>query len=160
MSKPKHPTGLRATGDELAPAVIAAGPFGPQFFVGQLRAFARDRCPDPAEALPVVELRLVSGEVLDVCHIIGLAPSWVALAVRDGERASGAVAMRTELVPYEIIMRVTIRATRERSPHIGFDDAQVPRLIEEPTSSMNHVAEEALRAAASPPAPAKRGELQ
>lgn len=41
-----------------AKEVASAVPFGPGFFLGQLRAFARERCPDPGEGLPNVELHL------------------------------------------------------------------------------------------------------
>lgn len=65
-------------------------PFGPGLFLGQLVAFVRDRCPDPSEGLPVVEVHLADGEVLDLCHIIGATPHWVALAVNEVERATSA----------------------------------------------------------------------
>ncbi len=77
----------------------ASCPFGPAFFAGQLRGLVRERCPDPREGLPSVQLHLGSGERLDLCHVIGFAPAWVALAVWE----SGSDAMRTELVPYESI---------------------------------------------------------
>ncbi len=120
--------------------------FGPSFFVKQLHAFVRDRCPDPAEHLPVVLLHLVDGEVLDVCHVIGLTRSWVALAIREGERASAMPEMRTELVPYEAIHRVTVRAVRPTGTHIGFDPVHEPQLYPEPAAERSP--EAALRAAA------------
>jgi hypothetical protein len=138
-------------------------PFGPNFFIRHLRAFARERCPDPSERLPAVQLHLTSGEVLDLCHVIGLAPAWIALAVHETDRPSGAPLMRTELVPYANIHRVTIKSVRRAEGHIGFDHghplrAFVPALEGEPPSP-----EEALRAAAlgplPPPGPAvNRGE--
>jgi hypothetical protein len=61
----------------------------------------RDRCPDPKENLPMVRIHVSDGEALDVCHIIGVSPRWVMLAVRDaGNQGDG---MPVELVPYEII---------------------------------------------------------
>jgi hypothetical protein len=100
--------------------------FGPAFFLTHLRAFVRDRCPDRSEGLPVVELHLETGETLDVCHVIGLANSWAALAVREG----GGGAMRTELVPYRTIHRVTVRAGAP-GPHIGFEQDHVPHLLKQ-----------------------------
>ena len=44
-------------------------PFGPGFFLAQLRAFASEHCPDPARGLPMVEIHLADGDVLDLCHI-------------------------------------------------------------------------------------------
>ena len=124
-------------------------PFGPRFFLAQLRAFARDRCPDPAERLPVVSLHLGDGEVLDVCHLIGLAPRWVALAVRETEGKEHPPAMRTEFVPYEIIHRVTIRAVRAAETHIGFDHGRMPQVLAGAEPDAFRSPEEALRAAAT-----------
>lgn len=104
-------------------------PFGPAFFMSQLRAFALEKCPDPAAGLPVVEIHLATGEVLELCHIIGVSPAWVALAVQDADRATTPGHMRTEFVPFELIARVTLRSSREESPHLGFEHAQVPRVL-------------------------------
>lgn len=119
-------------------------PFGPDFFLAQLGGFVRQRCPDPAEGLPAVELHLHTGEILDVCHVIGLAPGWVALAVRDSPATDSP--MRTELVRYDFISRVTIRPLHGRRGHIGFDD-QRPAIL----SSEIRSAEEALAAAQRTP---------
>lgn len=104
----------------LLATIDARVPFGPGFFMRQLRAFVRDRCPDPREALPIVELTLESGEICDVCHVIGVAPHWVALAARE-PRTGEERAMRTELVPYATIRRVTIRPGPTGIRDIGFD---------------------------------------
>lgn len=118
--------------------------FGPTFFLTQLRAFVRGRCPDAAESLPAVELHLHSGDRLDICHVIGLAPLCVAVAVHNDE-SPDAPTMRTEIVPYELIMQVTIRAVRPAAPHLGFDPAHAPTLIRhDPLMTP----EETLRAAA------------
>ncbi len=138
--------------DEPAPAeLLSRAPFGPGFFLGQLRAFARERCPDPGELLPCVELHLATGEVLDLCHVMGLAPAFVALAVREarGGSAGEGAAMRTELVPYGLITRVTIRPVRGTGPHVGFNPEHAPEVLPQARTP-----EETLRAAAaldSPP---------
>lgn len=134
------------TADEPAPAeLLSRAPFGPGFFLGQLRAFARERCPDPGEMLPCVELHLATGEVLDLCHVMGLAPAFVALAVREARGGSGAegAAMRTELVPYAFITRVTIRPVRGAGPHVGFNPEHAPEVLPQARTP-----EETLRAAA------------
>lgn len=95
--------------------------FGPIFFLKQLRAFIRDRCPDPSEALPSVQVHLAEGEILDVCHIIGLAPRWLALAAIDMERPAASPRMRTEIVPYWHILRITVRPAGPETGHIGFE---------------------------------------
>ena len=101
--------------------------FGPSFFLGQLGRFVRDRCPDPTENLPTVEVRLVDGETLDVCHIIGVSPRWVMLAVRD--TASHRDEMAIKLVPYETIQRVGISTRRAEGSSIGFSQMRPPEII-------------------------------
>jgi len=123
-------------------------PFGPAFFMTQLRGFAGEKCPDPAVARPAVEIHLGDGEVLDLCHIIGVTPGWVALAVRDGDEDETPARMRTEFVPYETIGRVTLRSSRPESPHLGFEASRVPRVLSEPTKP-EMAPEEAIRAAAA-----------
>ena len=105
--------------------------FGPSFFLGHLGRFVRDRCPDPKENLPVVQVRLADGETLDVCHIIGVSPRWAMLAVRDA--ASTRDGMAIELVPYEQIRRVGISNRRAESGSIGFWQTRSPQIIEAET---------------------------
>jgi hypothetical protein len=83
----------------------AVQPFGPAFFLTHLRALVQDHCPAPGE-LPNLDLHLFGGEVLHVCHIVGVAPAWVALAVRE---AAHATAMQRVMIPYAAIARVTLR---------------------------------------------------
>lgn len=134
---------------EVAPDVhVAAAPFGPGFFLGQLRAFARECCPSHLEPLPSVFIHLATGEVLGLCHVMGLAPSFVALAVHDEARGGGtsSVTMRTDLVPYTLITRVTIRPRRDPDAHVGFDAGFEPRLL-----AQTPTPEEMLAAAARAP---------
>ena len=112
-----------------ASSAPAGAAFGPSCFLGQLGAFARDRCPEPAEGLPVVEMHLATGEVLDLCHVIGLAPGYVALAIREAVASTGEMRMRTELVPYSLIVRVTILPARESAGHVGFNVDHAPRWL-------------------------------
>ena len=136
------------TGEDLAAAIGIEElrcPFGPLFFLGHLRSFVRERCPEPSETRPVVRLHLVGGDVLDVCHVIGLAQGFVALAVyEDAGRG-----MRTEIVPYLAIARVTIQADRRES-EIGFGQKEPPLILADKGAVS---AEDLLeRAAASPTA--------
>lgn len=114
-------------------------PFGPAFFAMQLRGLVRDRCPDPAEGLPSVQIHLRDGDCLEVCHIIGFTPQWVALAVWD----DGPTKMRTELVPYEMMTRVVIRSCATDGKEIGFDTTRAPA----PLADAEMTPEDALRAA-------------
>ena len=101
--------------------------FGPSFFLGHLGRFVRDQCPDPKENLPIVQVHLADGATLDVCHIIGVSPRWVMLAVRDaGNHRDG---MAVELVPFEIIRRVGIGTRRAEGASIGFAQIQPPEII-------------------------------
>ena len=101
--------------------------FGPSFFLGHLARFVRDHCPDPKENLPVVQLRLTDGETLNVCHIIGVSPRWVVLAVHD--RASHPASMAIEVVPFECIQGVSIRTRRAEGASVGFVQSRVPEII-------------------------------
>lgn len=136
----------RASGPEGTQAAAAfmkadlACPFGPSFFMGHLGRFVRERCPDPTENLPLVQVHLVDGETLDVCHIIGVSPHWVMLAIRDG--ASHRDEMSLALVPYETIKRVSISTRRTEGSSIGFSQIQPPSII---------TPETLLRAAMTPP---------
>lgn len=113
-------------------------PFGPRFFLAQLAGFLRDRCPDPSARLPRLELCIAGAESITVCHVIALSPQWVAVAA--GARDAP---MRTEIIPYESIMRVTIGS---RPPGgIGFDSRRRPLVVADRPMSP----EEALATAAS-----------
>lgn len=103
--------------------------FGPSFFVGQLAAFVRERCPDPAERLPHVQLWLAGGEVVTICHVIAVAPRWVAIAARTSDARGDKMEMRTELLPYELIARVTISGGPPRGRGMGFDQLRPPAII-------------------------------
>ncbi len=131
----------------VARLLAAAGgscPFGLAFFVQHLAGFVRDRCPDAADGLPAVQLHLHTGEVLDVCHVVAFSPVWVALAVNDRVAASGPRSMRTELVPFQSIVRVTVRAIGREHRHIGFNPDHDATLVDDASP------EEALRLAATP----------
>lgn len=135
-------------------AAEAHGAFGPLFFLTQLAAFVRDHCPDAAARLPIVELRLHSAESLRVCHVIGVGPQYVALAVYDEDDASDAGRMRTELLPYEAIARVTVRTAMPTGPQIGFKLSPAPAMM---THGSAMTPEEALRVAATATHAASRG---
>ena len=101
--------------------------FGPSFFLAHLGRFVRNHCPDPKENLPTVNVHLVDGETLDVCHIIGVSPRWVMLAVRNA--ASHRDGMAVELVPYESVRRVGIGTRHVEGSSIGFAQTQPPEVI-------------------------------
>lgn len=107
--------------------IVERFPFGPTFFVLHLTRFIREECPRSDERMPEVRIFLSEGSVLQLCHIIGVTPRWVALAVFSRE-ADGE--MSSELVPYELIMRVSVTsAGRSRTRSIGFDAAHAPKRL-------------------------------
>ena len=111
----------------------------PEFLPGVFGRFVRDHCPDPKEHLPVVQIQLAGGETLDLCHIIGVSPRWVVLAVR--EAATHKDGMTIELVPFEIIRGVCIRTRHAEGASVGFAQNRAPEII---------AAETLLRAAMAP----------
>lgn len=123
-------------------------PFGPAFFMTQLRGFAGEKCPDPALERPVVQIHLGDGEALDLCYIVGVTPSWVALAVLDGDEDDNPRRVRTEFVPFEAIARVTLRGARPESPQFGFEHGHVPKVLGDPPRP-EMTPEAAIRAAAA-----------
>jgi len=130
MTDLRSDTAEEAAGQQAATAFVRADracAFGPSFFLGHLGRFVRDRCPDAKENLPMVQVHLVDGEALDVCHIIGVSPRWVMLAVRDA--ANHRDGMAVELVPFDIIRRVGITTRRAEGASIGFAQIQPPEII-------------------------------
>lgn len=123
--------------------------FGPLFFLQHLRGFVRERCPEPQEGLPQVRVRLADGLELDICHIVGVTPKWIALAVYDTERDEESTRMRTDLVPYSMITRLVIRTESERGVHpMGFNaDREAPVLGPRAEGALR-TPEEALKALA------------
>ena len=116
----------------LAQELTSRHAFGPLLFLGELAGFVRDRCPDPADGLPRVELRLGDGETVDVCHVVGVTPRWVAIAAREPANRGQ---MQTVLVPYEAIVRITIRAVSASEHAVGFDQPHAPRIVDERASA-------------------------
>ena len=72
-------------------------------------------------------MHLADGETLDVCHIIGVSPRWVMLAVRDATNHRDGMAV--ELVPYELIRRVGIGTQRAAGASVGFAQKRPPEVI-------------------------------
>lgn len=147
--RPKDESAGRAQAWAALVAADRHAAFGPLFFMQHLRGLVRDHCPDPGEGMPTVHLHLADGDLLDVCHIIGIAPHWIALAVRESEHEEGTMVMRTEFVPYPMVTRVAIRTVRRgTSHHVGFDVGREPVVFERAPEAAGMTPEEALRAVA------------
>jgi hypothetical protein len=104
--------------------------FGPEFFLVQFGEFVREKCIGPGEEPPVVEVHLAGGDVLDLRHVLAVAPTWVALTVNNVTARDDAPRTRTELVPFARIVRVIVRSCRIEEPQIGFTHDHAPHWIE------------------------------
>jgi hypothetical protein len=133
----------------------AQGPFGPVFFATQLAGFVRECCPATEERLPSVTLHLFGGDTLEICHVVGLAPTWVAVAVKEGGHAPK-MRMRTELVPYIAILRVALRSVAREDARIGFEQVDGPRML----GGLEMSPEEALRLAGTAQLPGPADDSQ
>lgn len=71
-------------------------------------------------------MHLADGETVTVCHIVGVSPRWVVLAVQapggDNE------AMAIECVPFAMIRRVSIHA-RRTTTSVGFNQSRPPSIV-------------------------------
>lgn len=161
--KPEKPSGeARKAMKELAAADQRVS-FGPLFFMQNLRGLVRDRCPEPKEGFPSVQIHLMDGQALEICHIIGVAPNWIALAVHEEEHAERPAPLRTEMVPYHLIARVSIESNRHEGAHpIGFNAKNEPEVYGDVPTLTGMTPEEALKALAgvTPAGPASPGETR
>ncbi len=103
---------------ELPRSVPVGPPFGPAFFATVLADRVRAACEGQPEHVPVVELHLADGLTLDLCHIPGIEPQWLAVqAYRDRETCDE---MDLVFVPYGLITRVTVSMWHPNQRPIGF----------------------------------------
>jgi hypothetical protein len=127
MSESNNGDADRAAAAAALARADGACPFGPSFFLGYLGRFVRDHCPAPEEHLPMVQVRLADGEMLDLCHIVGVSPRWAVLAVRDATSHQDDMAI--DLVPFEMIQSVRIRARHAAGSAVGFAQHHTPSVI-------------------------------
>jgi hypothetical protein len=93
-------------------------PFGPAFFATVLSDRVREVCDGHPDPLPVVELHLADGYLLDVCHIAAIEQPWVAVAAfRDRETCEE---MDLLFVPYAMIIRVSVSVRHKSERPAGF----------------------------------------
>lgn len=98
---------------------IATGPpFGSEFFATVLAERVRAECQGRPEVVPVVELQLADGYTVDLCHIPGIGPQWIAAhGYRDRETCEE---MDLQFIPYGLVTRVTISLWHRSQRPIGF----------------------------------------
>ena len=98
--------------------------FDANFYRSVLPWWIRTQCEGKPEGIPVVELRLADGAVLDLCHIVNLAEEWMAVShFRDLGKCDD---MDLAFVRYESVMRIDLSIHDPRSRRIGFDVTKVP----------------------------------
>jgi len=74
--------------------------------------------------VPVIELHLVGGTVLDLCHVVRLSDTWVAVAhfCREDVFDDADVAF----IPYGTIVRVSLSMRDSKEREIGFSMTTPP----------------------------------
>lgn len=93
--------------------------FGAEFYANVLPTRVRTECGVRPETVPVVQLYLSNGRVLDLCHIVHLADDWMACRVlRDSENCDD---MDLVFIPYGLVAMVTVSLHHAAQRRIGFD---------------------------------------
>lgn len=101
-----------------AHGAVTGPPFGPEFFATVLAERVRAECQGRPDQVPVVEVHLLDGYSLDLCHIPGVEPQWMAAyAWRDREACEE---MDLLFIPYGLVTRVTISLWHKSQRPIGF----------------------------------------
>jgi hypothetical protein len=74
--------------------------------------------------VPIIELYLTGGAVLDLCHVVRLADTWVAVAhfCREDDFDDADIAF----LPYGTIVRVELALHDEKDRKIGFSMTNPP----------------------------------
>jgi hypothetical protein len=99
-------------------------PFGPEFFTTVLIERVRVACDGHPDEVPVVELHLADGYILDLCHIPMIERQWLAAqAYRDKEICKE---MDLMFIPYPLVTRVTVSMWHRNQRPIGFVLDQAP----------------------------------
>lgn len=108
--------------------------FDRQFFGTILPEHVRAEIAASPGKVPIIELHLVSGAVLDLCHVVRLADAWVAVAhfCREDHYDDTDIAF----LPYGTIARVSLTLRDESERKIGFSTARTP--LETPSGTPVH----------------------
>lgn len=92
--------------------------FDEAFFRIALPGLVTDECRRQPNRVPVVELRLGDGSILDACHIARLDQNWLAIAFyRDPRTCED---MDYAFLPYELVMQVTVSLHSPEQRKLGF----------------------------------------
>ncbi len=101
-----------------SPSMPVGPPFDAAFFVSVLPDRVQEQCGGNPEAVPVVELQLADGALLDLCHITTLTPAWLAATVyRDPATCDD---MDLHFLPYAMISRIVLSLHAPARRALGF----------------------------------------
>mgnify|MGYP003578027106 CR=1 FL=1 len=98
--------------------------FDRQFFSTILPEHVRAEAAANPGKVPIIELYLTSGAVLDLCHVVRLAETWVAVAhfCHEDDFDDADLAF----LPYGTIARVELTMHDENERQIGFSMTNPP----------------------------------
>lgn len=111
--------------------------FDRQFFGTVLPEHVRAEVVANPGKVPVIELHLTSGAVLDLCHIVRLSDAWLAVAHFCHEDAAHDADIA--FLPYQTIHRVSLAMRDENERKIGFSMTSPP--LETTTGTPVHPAQ-------------------
>ncbi len=96
-----------------------AAPFDAHFYTSVLPDRVVAQCRGNPGAVPVVNLHLANGRVLDLCHIMHLTERWFAVQYfRDTVTCAD---MDVAFLPYELVVLVSVALQHPHQRRIGFD---------------------------------------
>ena len=104
------------------------------FFGTILPEHVRAEAASDPDKTPIIQLYLVGGAVLDLCHVVRLADTWVAVAhfCREDVFDDTDIAF----LPYGTITRVSLTMRDKQEREIGFSMTNAP--LETPTGEPLH----------------------
>jgi hypothetical protein len=93
--------------------------FGPHFYLSVLPDRVVSQCQGHPDNVPVVNLHLGNGRMLDLCHIVHLTERWFAVQYfRDTETCED---MDVAFLPYDLVVMVTLSLHSADKRRIGFN---------------------------------------
>lgn len=98
--------------------------FDAGFYHSVLPERVTQECKGHPELVPVVTLHLAAGRILDLCHILHLADTWLAVQYfRDAQTCQD---MDVAFLPYDLVGLVTVSMQHPTSRRTGFDLGRGP----------------------------------
>ena len=97
----------------------SSAPFDAHFYTSVLPDRVVAQCQGNPGAVPVVNLHLANGRVLDLCHIMHLTERWFAVQYfRDTVTCAD---MDVAFLPYELVVLVSVALQHSSQRRIGFN---------------------------------------